>query len=187
MAVADEGRAGTERAIVAPLPVLSYRGVVERDHFVTLGRFRSTEAGELAARLEAFDIRAIISINPAHPSEVELQVAPADVERALEVIVLPDHHFFCPACGSARHEKMAFPPRAQLWRASALCLFLLPILCLVIVNTLDANGDTERLRIVIQILTVPIGVTALLILRAVSVRFPRRFRCGQCGYLWLPD
>jgi hypothetical protein len=172
---------------VAPLPVLSYQAVVETDDFITLGRFRSVEAGELLAKLEAFDIRALITINPAQTNEVELRVPPAELERALEVIALPDRHFFCPACGSAKLVRMAYPPKAQLWRFLACCLFFLPIVSLAMLNQWAGSREAEQCRTIIQMLTVPIGIIALLMFREIAVRIPRRLRCRHCGHFWLPE
>jgi hypothetical protein len=57
----------------------------------------------------------------------------------------------------------------------------------VIFNNRQNAGEADRWRSIILLCTVAFGIASLLILRAVAIHFPRRFRCGECSYIWLPD
>jgi hypothetical protein len=187
-----------------PAPTLPYASPRVAVNLKTVRRLPAFEANLAAGKLEAAGINSFIAdqnIAAAHPlafSQVRLQVAEADLERAEEILATPsvstasaddegeyvEEAYRCPKCHRKPVDLAPLSPAMRTTRFGCLLVALLPVLAALITWIIPhVTGDeppelTYPPTLVLTWLVI-LGVLCFIVFTA-----KRTKRCRECGHEW---
>jgi hypothetical protein len=195
-------------------PTLSYAGPPGNVKLKTIRRMPAFEANLAAAKLEAAGVPSFVAdqnIATAHPllvSNVRLQVAEEDVDRAEGVLaapsVLPDDEdddddddekdtgyvteaYRCPRCHRMAVDFMPLSPAMRNTRFGCLLVLLLPALVGLVTWLVPRVTAEAAPEITYPPAAVWTWIAVLMVLSLAVVFGKRGKRCRECGHTWSGD